>query len=111
MKRLFLVICLFAAASCQRAREIPPEILSQEEMIEILAELHLAEAKIKSVRINTTDSARNLFAVYELAILDRYNTDSAQFNESKAFYLQRPVLMREINQALLDTLGNRQNQL
>lgn len=111
MKRLFLVICLFTAAACQRAEEIPSDVISQEAMIEILAELHLAEAKIKSVRINTTDSARNLFAVYELAILNKYGIDSAQYNESKAFYLQHPVLMRKINQALLDTLANRQNRL
>jgi hypothetical protein len=109
MKRLFLVFCLLMG--CARDQQLPPGILSQEKMIEIMADLHLAEAKIKSVRITTTDSARNLFAVYELAIFDKYNTDSAQFNQSKAYYLEHPALMQSLNTALLDTLNRRQNRL
>lgn len=112
MKNLFLLfaVVLVLFASCSSGSEKPENLLSKETMIQVMADMQLAEAKVKNIRVST-DSARHVYSIYELQILDAHGIDPEQYKSSYQYYLDSYDEMAEIHTALIDTLNQRQSQI
>ena len=108
MKNLFLLLLVILITNaCSENADKPENVLSQEEMVRIMADMQLAEAKVKNLRVST-DSARHLFSIYELQIFEEWGITAEQYKESYEFYLTDYELMSDLHTALIDTLTKRQ---
>ena len=72
-------------------------------MAEILTELQVAEAKVKNIRV-PLDSAKYVYANYELQIFGQHNISAETYQKSLAYYLENSRAMGRINEAVLDKL-------
>ena len=75
-----------------------------------MADLQLAEAKIKSVAVSP-DSARHLYSLYEIQILDKHKVTPEKYVQSYQYYIENHRLMTRVHQAVLDTLLARQTKI
>jgi len=90
----------------------PPQLLSKEQMVSLLVQLHLLEARVEASRLSP-DSARALFQSQKKELLWKNNvseTDSA-LQRSYRFYSINHKDMDEIYKAVIDSLEHRQAQL
>ncbi|WP_224996487.1 DUF4296 domain-containing protein [Cesiribacter sp. SM1] len=110
MNRLFLCLLLLCMFACDQTFGPPKDVLSEKTMISIMADLHVAEAKVKGLGVSQ-DSARNLFSIYEIQILDKHNVTPEKYLHSYQYYLDNHRLMTRVHQATLDTLIARQEKL
>ena len=108
MKNLFLLLSvILLTTACSENADKPENVLSEEELVRIMADMQLAEAKVKNLRVST-DSARQLFSIYELQIFEEWDVTAEQYKESYEYYLSNYELMSDIHTALIDTLSQRQ---
>ncbi len=111
MRNLFLLFTLvFLLLSCSEEGAKPDNLLPKETMVRVMADMQLAEAKVKNLHLST-DSTRKLYSLYELSIFEQYNVEPEQYRESFTWYLNNYKEMNEIHTALMDTLDRRQNQI
>jgi len=97
------------AISC--SSEKPPEmVMGEEEMINYLIDLHLAEASIQNIRLQS-DSAKIVFAAKEKFLFKTHNITDSIFVLSYNYYLQRPIKLEEIYGAVIDSISLRQSLL
>jgi len=100
---------LFSASaifSCD-TEERPEDILSEREMINILVDFHLTEAKLKALKLNR-DSSENLFSMLDDEVYEKYGIDDTAYLNSYRYYLDRPQQLNEIYAAVVDSLSFRQ---
>ncbi|SDL05882.1 protein of unknown function [Catalinimonas alkaloidigena] len=87
---------------------VPPEgLIDQQTMVDILIDIHLAEARANQLNI-PPDSAAWYYRYQQEQILQDYGLDSARFRESYNYYLQNVPLIDEIYGALVDSLSARE---
>lgn len=110
MNRLFLCLLALTTFACDNTLGQPEGILPEKKMISMLVDLQVAESKIKTLRISS-DSARHVFSIYEVQILDKHNVTQEDYLRSYEYYLENHRLMSRVHQAVLDTLLARQRKV
>jgi hypothetical protein len=110
MNRLFLCLLVLCTFACDQTLGPPKNVLPEKKMVSIMADLHVAEAKVKALGVSQ-DSARSLFSIYEIQILDKHNVSPDKYLHSYQYYLDNHRLMTRVHQATLDTLIERQRKL
>jgi len=86
-----------------KIERIPPEkLLSRMEMINLLKEIHLAEAVTASSNLTYHKSLAR-FKRYKLHIFEKYNLDSTGFDQNFEYYMSDTDDLEYIYQALSDT--------
>jgi len=83
-------------------RNPPKKLLSRMEMINLLKEIHLAEAVTASSSLTYHKSLAR-FKRYKLHILEKYNLDSTEFAQNFEYYMSDMDDLGYIYQALSDT--------
>ncbi len=100
--RFYIFILLFSCWACSDSK--PSNRLSEDQMAEILADIHLDEGKISAMNIVSADSSVILYNRLERATLKRHRVDSTAFAKSFASYVQEPQdfidLYQKVNAAL-----------
>lgn len=96
--------------ACSSKQERPEDLLSKVTMIQLMADMQLAEAKVKNLRVST-DSARQVYSLYEMQLFDKYGISPREYKTSYQYYLDSYDEMRELHTALIDTLNQRQAQI
>jgi len=82
-------------------------VMSEDEMINFLIDLHTAEANVQDLRLKA-DSAKVVFsAVEKLLYKDHAITDSV-FIKSYQYYLEHPKQLEVIYAAVIDSLSLQQ---
>ncbi|PWS29252.1 hypothetical protein DHW03_05375 [Pedobacter yonginense] len=93
MRRLLWVLAIvFLALGCRPGK--PKDILEPEEMEKILYDIHIVDGYLSTVYI--PDSARKLGSEYYNGIYKKFDTDSAQYTRSLAYYYQNPEDLEKI---------------
>ncbi|MFB2120132.1 DUF4296 domain-containing protein [Parapedobacter sp. 2B3] len=86
-----VLMVLFLGGAC--GRKIPPDVVPQQQMGNVLLDMHLADGQLASM---LADSARRYRDAYYDAIFNRYAIDSVTFERSVEFYSSRPKLMKAL---------------
>jgi hypothetical protein len=105
-KTLFILLLLSA---CVEPEKPPAYLLSKEQMINILTDIHIAEAKVNMMNLRSYDSMQVLYRKLEGDIFKKYQVDTAVYNKSYQYYLENTKEMDEIYAALVDSLTLREN--
>ncbi len=104
-KTLKLAILILAGAalvfSCREER--PKDVLTKQEMVQVMKDLYIAEEKINRLAISR-DSAKRVATLLNDKIFTAAATTDSVFRVSIDYYMARPREMEQIYTALVDTL-------
>lgn len=104
--KIWLLGCLLML-SCGGSEKVPEVVYQEDEMVDILLDIYLAQAKVGQNRAIKRDSAEVLYKYYENYLLDKHGTDTTTFYNSLIYYFQEPDKFDRINEIVLDSLNLR----
>ena len=109
LKILFIaltsIVTLTRCDSDNALLERPAQLLSKQQMVSFLIDLHLAEAKMNYTEVRQSDSTEILFRNYEKHLMDEHGFADSVYLESYAYYLDHMELMDEIYEDVVDSLN------
>ena len=106
--RFYIIILFLACLSCSDST--PANLLPEEQMAEILADIHLDEGKISAMNIVSADTSVILYNQLERATLKKHGVDSTVFVNSFALYVQEPQDFIDLYQKVNVALAKKQKQ-
>jgi hypothetical protein len=104
---IFLSLAL--VFSCGQADQKPDDILSQEEMVKVLAEIYIAEEKVNSLALSR-DSAAQVFDLVQDRVFSDTGVPDSVFKKSIDYYTDRPQELEKIYGVLVDSLQLREQR-
>lgn len=112
VNRTVLCFSLFVLflISCQSDPQIPKGTITEDKMAQILADIHLIEARVGRLAITSLDSSTIITEQLKLRTFKKYGVDSATYNRSYQFYSTNPVFMERIYQQVVKQLETRQKK-
>ena len=105
---LVVVISLLSLYSCKKAGR-PDDVLSQEELADLMVEFYLAEGKINSLGIQR-DSAMKLFLPFEQSVMTKKKVSDETLSRTYRYYLDHPLEFEKVYDAVIDTLSLRETK-
>lgn len=109
MRKIFLASMVWLIFfSCIQEKEyiIPSEYIQRDSMVTILADIHIAEARILSLNTGAGDKQKN--ASYYKYVFQKHAITPKQFKESLSYYSQSPELMNAVYTDVINELSRRQ---
>jgi Domain of unknown function (DUF4296) len=104
----FMALAIFVLASCQSesTQEIPAGVISRDSMVKIMADVHIAEARMQISDIRNSNPA--LKNTYLQEVLRRSGTDTARFNFSFKYYSGNPEIFAAMYEDVIVEISKRQ---
>lgn len=108
----FGLAALLALPACQRPEQAPQpsDLLSREQVIGYLADVHVLEAQVEQSHL-ATDSARALFLQQKKQLMQRRSIGDSAFLHSYRYYGSHGKDLDEIYGSINDTLEARAKKL
>lgn len=104
-KKIFLILgTIFVIIACNDAPEVPANVIDEQTMSKILAEIHLTEAKASRLSFQAYDSTKVAYDEMERRLMKKYKTDTARYKASYKFYVANPETMVKIYDETLKIL-------
>jgi hypothetical protein len=103
------ILLLLTVLSCNQQKSsvtVPADVLSPDSMVQVLSDIHLAEAEATLHPYSDSLGIINLPAYYKY-IFNNHKLDTAMFNRSMNFYLSNPELLNTVYNGILDELSKR----
>lgn len=112
MKNIFYVLLLtiFVTACTEQKAPPPPGTLQESKMIDVLVDIHIAEALVSSETL-TKDDAKKLFKMYEDSIFNIHNISREAYYNSHDYYTHDADKFKLIYKVVVDSLTARKNTL
>jgi len=106
----YLLFSIIVFSSCSKKEiSIPRGIISKQEMVSLLVDLHIAQAATS--RNQMTDSARHQMKDYTPFIFSSHQITKEQYDNSLAFYTKNPELLDEIYDQVINELSRKQSEI
>lgn len=86
----------------------PKDLLSEEEMVNVLIDIHLTEGIASSLPI-PYDSSQVLYSLLEQEVFVKHQVQDSVFTRSMIYYLQDPAIMDKIYARVVDSLVVRES--
>jgi hypothetical protein len=103
MRREFFALLLLLV-SCTGGEKVPPGVLGQEEMVEVLTDLYLTEQRVSHLGIKQ-DSAIKVFGSLKTKVFEKTGVPDSVFRKSLEYYMDHPKQLEVIYTALVDSLN------
>ena len=97
---------MLMAVACS-SQDSPKGIIDQQKMVDIMIDIHLAEAAVQDLRL-PHDSASKVYAVQEKYIFKKHGVSDTVFLDSYNYYVKHPDQLELVYAAVIDTLSLRQ---
>ncbi|MGD1843988.1 MAG: DUF4296 domain-containing protein [Salibacteraceae bacterium] len=112
--RLLVVsLLLLAVMSCSIRPMLPPrpdDVLEEEQMLELLVDVHMIEATIQRRLIKGANP--NWFGAQQYKLMfDRHGVPQEQFERSYQYYYQDSKKMTELYEKVIEELSKRQSTI
>jgi len=108
-KRLgIILLAFFTFLGCAKQR--PPDVLSQEEMVKALSEVYLTEEKVNRLNLSR-DSGEKVYQYFNDKLFEKLGVTDSTFKRSLGYYQGQPKEMEKIYAALIDSLNLREQRL
>jgi len=109
MPVFFIITSFVIFSSCSSKERVPEGVLTKDQMVNVLIELHIAEEKVNQLKL-PIDSSKTLAAVMKDKVLEKTNVEDTVFEDSFNYYLDRPKEMEQIYTAIVDSLQLREQR-
>ncbi len=103
----FLAFLIISLTGCARERKLPDGLLTADQMVPFLIDIHIAEAKIKVLKLDR-DSSQAFFRRLEEDTYQKHQITDSIYLTSYDYYLEHPDLMVEIYERVIDSLSLRE---
>jgi hypothetical protein len=110
-RNIIILLTAFAFFSCSKPVVEEPELLVQEDkMIEMLADIHLAEATFNARRHRDSLVMRSSSADFYYSILDKHQVADSVFEQSFVFYASQPRKFEKMYRQALNILNEMEQE-
>ena len=111
MKRLFYILFCFSVLACgEKKTDTPENLISRDKMVQILADIHIAEAQIEG-KLIYPDTAQMVFKYKEEEIFEKHDVTEQEFRETYQYYKDNLKEMDALYEIIVDTLSLRETKL
>ncbi|MAZ97041.1 MAG: hypothetical protein CMP53_05920 [Flavobacteriales bacterium] len=101
MRKFGIIALLFVTSCGENETQVPSEVISVEQMIPILVDVHIVEgARNGTLILGDTNDIEDYYA----KIYEKYNISEEKFKRSFSFYNGEPELFIPIYEKVLDSL-------
>ena len=97
-------MCLILLSCGNQQKETPQDILSENSFINLLKDIHSAEAKFELHKTKGMDNAKNELAHNYNAIYETYEITVDDFDKTLDYYAQHPEQLEKIYTRVLEQL-------
>jgi hypothetical protein len=99
-----------SCSNSEKQKFVPETMLSEEEMISIMTDLHLVEAAL-SLRRNRGQSTNDVKDLWFAQLFEQHKTTATIFEENLSFYNEQPEKMEKILEEVMANLSQMQSEL
>ncbi|WP_229733879.1 DUF4296 domain-containing protein [Pontibacter amylolyticus] len=111
MKRILYLLSFAVLAGCgQSPEKRPADLLPENKMVQILADVHIAESRIET-HVLYPDTALMVFNKEQQQILAEHGVTQEDFRRTYRYYLSNLAQMDKLYEIILDTLSVREAKL
>ncbi len=104
MRCTLLCCLLLSCLSCGPSKpEKPENVLTEQEMVELLQEIYLTESKISKLSL-PFDSSKGLYNLVEDELFRRHDITDSVYEQSMNWYYDHPEELMRVYEKLVDTL-------
>ncbi len=107
MKRLIILFLLLSA--CSNTEQPPQNLLSKPQMVDVLVDIHIAEAKANRIQLRSYDSTQAYYRKLEREVFETHKVDTAVYRRSYRYYMNHTKELDEIYTAVVDSLSLRES--
>jgi hypothetical protein len=107
---LFLFGVLSSCNNKEKQELVPETMLSEEEMISIMTDMHLMESAL-SLRRNRGQSTNDVKELWFAQLFEQHKTTATIFEENLSFYNEQPVRMEKFLEEVMANLSQMQSEL
>ncbi|WP_345240434.1 DUF4296 domain-containing protein [Nibrella saemangeumensis] len=105
IKSLVLPGLLLVIWSCRPSTDKKPaNLIPEEKMVNVLTDIHLAEAQVGKLALGSPDSSAVVYKRLERDIFKKHKIDTTTYNQSYTYYSSRPKLMEQIYKQVVENL-------
>ncbi len=105
------LFCLLLLSACVESPKPPPGTLDKDRMINILIDIHIAEAKASGASLRSQDSVTVYYKTLEQDVFKKHGVDSTTYYNSYRYYMANIKQMDQIYAAVVDSLSLRENSI
>lgn len=110
IKAILIVPFVFSLlASCDSGNKTPENVLSHNKMVDVMVDVHLAEAILRDKRISGDDVGKMTNDYYR-KIFDEHNITPQKFDTSFAYYEKHIEKFNEVYRDVLVKLNKMQRE-
>jgi hypothetical protein len=110
VKRLFSILFCLSLLGCQsQDNQKPEDMIPQEKLVRVLADIHTAEALIES-KVIYPDTALMTYNQEQEKIFKKYHITQEQFKDTYNYYLRNLREMDALYEIVVDTLSMRESK-
>ena len=95
----------FLTACTAPEDERPDNLVSEDQMADILTEVHIAEARVSRMSLRSVDSSNLAYKRLETQIFKKAGIDTANYRKSYIFYSSHPADMESIYKQVTEKLN------
>ncbi|WP_420146512.1 DUF4296 domain-containing protein [Spirosoma sp.] len=100
-----LLLSFWLMLSCTAPEDQRPDnLIDEDRMANILAEVHMAEAQVSRLNLGAIDSSNMAYKHLESQIFRKFGVDTAMYRKSYIFYSSHPADMEAIYKKVVDKL-------
>lgn len=106
------LLSLLLLLGCQAPEDQKPDdLISEDRMVDILTEVHLAESQTSRLSLGSIDSSRVAYKHIETKLFQKMKVDTSVYSRSFIFYSSHPKYMERIYQNVVDRLKKKTGQV
>lgn len=112
-KILFIlsIVIIIAAAACDDPTIPKPEkIVDREKMVQMLKDIHLAEAAFDNLRYRDSTVKRSTSADFYYSILNKYDVQDSVFEQSFVYYASQPRKFEKMYREAMNDLNEMEQE-
>jgi hypothetical protein len=115
LRFLFFIGTMLLIGSCRKGdvmNQLPSNILSKDQMISLLVDIHLTEASLKLNQTNIQPKEKKLhYSSAYLPVFKKHKTTPVQFDQSMQWYARHIEQLDEIYTEVITRLSQLETQL
>lgn len=110
MKKIYLITIILATfLSCSTEKELPEGILNKEQMVDLMVDVEIAQAKLK-FEFASEGKTPNYTEEYS-RVFQKHKLTKNRFIQNVDYYCSEPMLMRKVYDKVIVELTEKQAEL
>jgi hypothetical protein len=93
-KKIFLLLgIILVITACKDTEKAPANVIDEKTMSQILADIHITEAKASRLSFQAYDSTKVAYNELERRVMVKYKIDTGRYKASYKYYVANPEIM------------------